>query len=314
MQLHYYYHRNAADDPQPALNNDMWPIEIACADQFECMGNTLQGWAALLGRTVPTRLGRHTQLYYRRDWWLCRHDMERLAHHEAILEDRAGDVGAWSTRAHSAASTAAAAPPSHGMRLVASSETRVLRYPWSILEVFPQILRDCRASIPGRRVPLRRARDLLVVGRGSRILPGVVAEGPVVIGAHCTVGPNCYLRGPVVIGDRCRVGQAVEIKNSVVGAGSAVPHLSYVGDSVVGSGVNFGAGSITANVRHDRHEVRSQIHDRAGSTTIPSGRKKLGAIIGDKAQLGAATVILPGRKIGGGTSTYPHTVVARDIR
>jgi NDP-sugar pyrophosphorylase family protein len=149
----------------------------------------------------------------------------------------------------------------------------------------------------------------LQVGRGTRILPGVVIEGDVIIGADCKIGPNCYLRGATTIGDRCHVGQAVEIKNSILMEGTNVGHLSYVGDSILGRKVNFGAGTLTSNLRHDGRNHRTLV---AGEL-VDTGRRKFGAIIGDGVHTGIHTSIYPGRKLAAGATTRPGDIVQRDL-
>jgi bifunctional UDP-N-acetylglucosamine pyrophosphorylase/glucosamine-1-phosphate N-acetyltransferase len=147
------------------------------------------------------------------------------------------------------------------------------------------------------------------VGAGTIIKSGTYIEGPVVIGRDCVIGPNAYVRGCSAIGDNVRVGQAVEIKNSVVMAHANICHLSYVGDSVVGEGCNLGAGTITANVRHDEKPVPSLIKDKL----VASGRTKLGAIFSDNVHTGIHTSIYPGRKLWPGQTTLPGQVVQHDV-
>jgi bifunctional UDP-N-acetylglucosamine pyrophosphorylase/glucosamine-1-phosphate N-acetyltransferase len=149
----------------------------------------------------------------------------------------------------------------------------------------------------------------LQVGKGTKILPGVVVEGDVIIGDHCKVGPNCYLRGSTTIGDKCHVGQAVEIKNSILLPGANVGHLSYLGDSILGEKVNFGAGTITSNLRHDGGSHRSPVDGRM----VDTGRRKLGAIVGDGVHTGIHTSIYPGRKLWPKSSTFPGAIVDKDI-
>jgi bifunctional UDP-N-acetylglucosamine pyrophosphorylase/glucosamine-1-phosphate N-acetyltransferase len=149
----------------------------------------------------------------------------------------------------------------------------------------------------------------LQVGKGTKILPGVVIEGDVIIGDHCKIGPNCYLRGSTSIGDKCHVGQAVEIKNSILLSGTNVGHLSYVGDSILGADVNFGAGTITSNLRHDGGAHRSVVEGRL----VDTGRRKLGAIVGDGVHTGIHTSLYPGRKLWPRTTTLPGAIVDRDI-
>lgn len=147
------------------------------------------------------------------------------------------------------------------------------------------------------------------LGKGSVIRSGVVIEGPVCIGENCVVGPNAYLRPGTTLGDGCKVGQACELKNTILFDGAHVPHLSYVGDSVIGSNANLGAGTITANLRHDGKPIASAIK----GTLVDSGRRKFGAIIGDGVHTGINTSILPGRKLWPGTGTAPGSVVTRDV-
>ena len=129
------------------------------------------------------------------------------------------------------------------------------------------------------------------------------------IGEGCTVGPNCYLRPGTVLGNGSKVGQGSEVKNSILIAGAAVPHLSYVGDSVIGEKANLGCGTITANFRHDGKNHRSQIKGEL----IDTGRRKLGAIIADGVHTGINTSIYPGRKMWPHTMTLPGAVVKEDV-
>ncbi|MBB5351991.1 bifunctional UDP-N-acetylglucosamine pyrophosphorylase/glucosamine-1-phosphate N-acetyltransferase [Haloferula luteola] len=161
----------------------------------------------------------------------------------------------------------------------------------------------------GQIHPLAVIDGAVVIGPGTRILPGVVIEGNVVIGSDCKIGPNCYLRGSTSIGDRCHVGNAVEIKNSILLSGTNVGHLSYVGDSILGEKVNLGAGTVTSNLRHDGKNHRTLID----GSLVDTGRRKFGTIIGDGVHTGIHTSIYPGRKLGTGTSTLPGQIVKTDL-
>ena len=182
-----------------------------------------------------------------------------------------------------------------------------VQHPWDLLVLNEELL----AGITGPEhctAAMVAEGGLLVVGADTRVLPGVYVEGIVVIGAGCKIGPNCYLRGSTAIGDGCHIGQAVEIKNSLIGHGSSVGHLSYVGDSVIGEKVNFGAGTITSNLRHDGGNHRSLV---AGEL-VDTGRRKFGTVVGDGVHTGIHTAIYPGRKLGPGTTTLPNETVQVD--
>ena len=152
-------------------------------------------------------------------------------------------------------------------------------------------------------------KGAVAIGKGSLIRAGAYIEGPVIIGEQCDIGPNCYLRPYTSIGDFCRIGHAVEIKNSIVMDRCHIAHLSYIGDSVVGYDCNLGAGTITANVRHDGEAIHSFIKGKKFAT----GREKLGAILADGVKTGIHTSIYPGRKIWPNMTTRPGAVVDRDM-
>jgi len=148
----------------------------------------------------------------------------------------------------------------------------------------------------------------VVVEAGARLRSGVYVEGPALIREGADVGPNAYVRGATVIGPNARVGHAVEVKNSVLMGDASVGHLSYVGDSVLGRGVNFGAGTNVANLRHDGENVRMGVKgDR-----VDTGRRKLGAILGDGAKTGINASLNAGLKVGAGETVGPGETVTRD--
>ena len=185
-----------------------------------------------------------------------------------------------------------------------------IQYPWDLLAISEAIIKNVPGDdIRGTVDPAATVNGKLVLGENSVILPGVYIEGDVMIGNDCRIGPNCYLRGNTIIGDNCRIGQAVEVKNSIINSATHIGHLSYVGDSCIGSKVNFGAGTIVANLRHDNGNHRSLI----GETLIDSGRRKLGTIIGDNVHTGIHTVIYPGRKLFKDSSTLPGEIVKYDL-
>ncbi len=145
----------------------------------------------------------------------------------------------------------------------------------------------------------------VIIGDNVDIKPGVHIEGNVIIGENSVIGPNCYIRGNTSIGRNCRIGNAVEIKNSIIMDNSNVPHLSYIGDTIIGENCNMGAGTITANLRHDRKNVKVLIKDNV----IESTTHKMGVIIADHTKTGIGTTIYPGMKMGPMSWTTPNAVV-----
>ncbi|MDP9120874.1 MAG: glucose-1-phosphate thymidylyltransferase [Acidobacteriota bacterium] len=141
------------------------------------------------------------------------------------------------------------------------------------------------------------AGDRIVILSGTRIHPNVVIEGPAWIGHDVEIRPGAYIRGGVWIGDGAIVGASTEIKRAILLPGARAPHLNYVGDSILGAGANLGAGTILSNFRHDGTEVR------IGAT--PTGRRKLGAVLGDRVLTGCNCVLHPGVLVGAHTQIYP---------
>jgi NDP-sugar pyrophosphorylase family protein len=176
--------------------------------------------------------------------------------------------------------------------------------PWSLLgEPLDEVL----DALPADDVRIRVLPDVHLVGErivicpGTRIHPGAVIEGPVFIGRDVEIRPGAYIRGGVWIGDRCVVGANTEIKRAILLPHAKAPHLNYVGDSILGRDVNLGAGTILSNFRHDGREVRIA----ADGHPIASGRRKLGALLGDGVQTGCNCVLHPGVVVGLGTQIYP---------
>jgi len=147
------------------------------------------------------------------------------------------------------------------------------------------------------------------VGRGSVIRSGAYIEGPVLIGEDCVVGPNCFLRAHTVLMDGVKVGNAVEIKNSIVMQNTHIGHLSYVGDSIIGEGCNFGAGTKVANLKFDDSHVNVDIKGKR----VSSGRRKMGVIMADGVKTGINVSIMPGRSIYPGAFVEAGSLVRYTI-
>jgi bifunctional UDP-N-acetylglucosamine pyrophosphorylase / glucosamine-1-phosphate N-acetyltransferase len=129
-------------------------------------------------------------------------------------------------------------------------------------------------------------RDV-TVGAGTQVLPNCVLE-QAELGADCQVGPFARLRPGAVLADGVHIGNFVEVKNSRIGKGSKANHLTYLGDTDVGAGVNVGAGTITANY-DGANKHRTEIGDGA---SIGSGNMLVApVVIGEHATTGAGSTI-----------------------
>jgi len=180
--------------------------------------------------------------------------------------------------------------------------------PWELLEANEWQIGELDRQIGGEVHPDADLRGDVVVESGATVDAGVVVEGPALIRSGAELGPNAYVRGATLLGEDTHVGNGVEIKNSVIMAGTNVPHLSYVGDSVLGRNVNFGAGTNVANLRHDGEPVRFTVKGDRVST----GRRKFGVVAGDGVKTGINTSLNPGVKLTAGATSEPGESVTRD--
>jgi NDP-sugar pyrophosphorylase family protein len=176
--------------------------------------------------------------------------------------------------------------------------------PWTLLD---EPLDEILAALPSSQIDGQLAPDVHLVGDrivicpGARIHPTAVIEGPIFIGRDVEIRPGVYLRGGIWIGDRCVVGANTEIKRAILLPHAKAPHLNYVGDSILGADVNLGAGTILSNFRHDG----GGIHIPRNGERIETGRRKLGAILGDGVLTGCNSVLHPGVVVGRETQIYP---------
>ena len=147
----------------------------------------------------------------------------------------------------------------------------------------------------------------VALGEGSRIEAGALVRGPCLIGRDVEIRHGAYIRGHAIICDGAIVGHATEVKGSIFLPGAKAGHFAYVGDSILGRDVNLGAGTKLANLRLAGDEVRIRI---AGGTAVPTGLRKLGAILGDGAQTGCNSVTNPGTILGRGALVLPCVVAS----
>ena len=181
--------------------------------------------------------------------------------------------------------------------------------PWNMLEANERALTDLKTSIDGEIEEGVNIHGPVVVEKGARIRSGVYIAGPVFIGSGSDIGPNCYIRPSTSIGANVRIGNACEVKNSIIMDGTHAAHLSYIGDSVIGEKCNFGAGTITANIRFDKKNIKVWIK----GDKIDSGRRKLGTIMGDEVQTGINVNLMPGVKVGSGAWISPGLTIHDDV-
>ena len=177
-----------------------------------------------------------------------------------------------------------------------------LGYPWDLLSANESLLEEMEGQRLGQIEENVVIKGAVAIGEGTVVRSGSYLVGPLVIGGDCVIGPNCYIRPATAIGDNCHIGAAVELKNSIVMKGAKIPHHNYVGDSIIGEDCNLGSGTKIANLRLDGKSIVV-----AG---VDTGRRKLGAILGDGVETGINVSIDVGTLIGNNTFIGPGAIAS----
>lgn len=178
------------------------------------------------------------------------------------------------------------------------------QYPWEALAKLQNYLKaqklgQIESEIPSSAYLINP--HLISIGKNTVIEPGAYIQGPCIIGDNCVVRHGAYIRGDVLIGDNCVIGHDTEVKHSIFLNHSSAAHFNYVGDSIIGNRVNLGAGVKCANLRLDHQPIHIAIEGKRVNTQL----QKLGAIIGDGAQVGCNCVLNPGTILGKNSFCFP---------
>ncbi len=181
--------------------------------------------------------------------------------------------------------------------------------PWDLLDANNWALKRMDLQVLGTIEHGAHLIGPVFVAESARIRSGAYIEGPSFIDDECDIGPNCYIRPGTSLGKNVRVGNACEIKNSIIMDKTHVGHLSYVGDSILGEHCNIGAGTIMANYRLDAGSIKMMVKDQLVNT----GRRKLGAVLGDNVKTGIKSLFLPGVKVGVNSWVGPNLMIERDL-
>src|SRR3989338_496594 len=180
--------------------------------------------------------------------------------------------------------------------------------PWDMLAANEYVLNQMRGqTIKGEIEKGVMIKGAVKIGKGTVIKSGTYIEGPVVIGENCEIGPHAYLRSHTSIGDGCRI--RAEVVDSILMVNVTAKHFSYIGHSVIGEDCNIAAGVVTADYRHDEKTNVILVKGQK----VDTGRRKLGAFLGDRVKTGINTCIYPGRMIWPDRNTLPGEVVDKDI-
>ena len=176
-------------------------------------------------------------------------------------------------------------------------------YPWEALKGIHQLILDLGEQLPPEEYD--RVKEDVWIAKDAIIFPNNYISGPCIIGHETEVRPGAFIRGNALVGNHCVVGNSTELKNVILFDNVQVPHYNYVGDSILGYRAHMGAGSITSNVKSDKQLVVV----RSGEERIETGLKKMGAMLGDRVEVGCNSVLNPGTIIGRDSNVYPTSCV-----
>ena len=174
-------------------------------------------------------------------------------------------------------------------------------YPWQALDGIKELILSLGPAL-GEGYQERAPQ--VWVHETAQVAPTAFLGAPCIIGPRTEVRHCAFIRGSALVGAGCVVGNSVELKNVILFDGVQVPHYNYVGDSILGYKVHMGAGSITSNVKSDKTPVCVR-----GEEVYNTGLKKVGAFLGDFAEIGCNSVLNPGTVIGRNTNVYPLSCV-----
>ena len=187
-----------------------------------------------------------------------------------------------------------------------------IKYPWHLFRSFEQIILRSKTSISNQAEVSKTAiiddsNGPVIIEDGARVGEFVKISGPCYIGKNCLVGDYSFIRGSsleagAIVGANTEVVRCIFFENSSI-------HYGYIGDSILGTGSQIGAGLITANKRFDRKNVGVKIKNKV----VDSNRRALGIITGDNAQIGIRVNTMPGIMIGENSVVYPGLTLSRNV-
>ena len=177
------------------------------------------------------------------------------------------------------------------------------RYPWEALAGIGDFILALGPTLPKEEYD--NPAPSVWIARSAKVAPTASITGPCIIGPETEVRHCAFIRGNALVGAGAVVGNSTELKNVILFDKVQVPHYNYVGDSILGYKAHMGAGSITSNVKSDKLPVVV----RDGETQVETGRKKVGAMLGDEVEVGCGSVLNPGTVVGKGSHIYPLSSV-----
>lgn len=180
-------------------------------------------------------------------------------------------------------------------------------YPWEVLPKIHDFIMELGATLPADKFD--KIGEDIWVAKSAKVAPTACLNGPLIVDEEAEVRHCAFVRGNAIVGKKSVVGNSTELKNVVLFNNVQVPHYNYVGDSVLGYKSHMGAGSITSNVKSDKTLVVVKGSENGETFAIETGLKKMGAMLGDRVEVGCNSVLNPGTVIGKDSNVYPTSCV-----
>lgn len=175
-------------------------------------------------------------------------------------------------------------------------------YPWEALSGIHDLIIKLGHELPKDRY--EQVAEDVWIAKSAKVFDSAYIGGACIIGEDTQVRQGAFIRGDALVGDHCVVGNSAELKNVIIFNNCEVPHYNYVGDSILGFHAHMGAGSITSNIKADRTNIVVK-----GENSYETGRRKIGAILGDWVEVGCNAVLNPGTVVGQHSMIYPTSCV-----
>lgn len=185
----------------------------------------------------------------------------------------------------------------------AKSLLEQVTYPWEALAAIGDYILELGKTLSPSEY--EHPAENIWIAKTAKVAPTASITGPCIIGPDTEVRHCAFIRGNALVGSGAVVGNSTELKNVILFDKVQVPHYNYVGDSILGFKAHMGAGSITSNVKSDKLLVVV----KNGEEKIETGRKKVGAMLGDNVEIGCGSVLNPGTVVGRNSNVYPLSSV-----
>ncbi len=173
------------------------------------------------------------------------------------------------------------------------------RLPWEVTSNLKEIIEGILRTLG----PDFKISDGVAIHKSVILESGVTIKRPFIAMENCHIGANTYFREGVFLDTSVKIGPGSEIKSSIVCQETAIAHLNYIGNSIIGQNVNFEAGSVAANHYNERTNKLIKVLHKG--QIIDTRVTKFGALVGDDSKIGANAVLSPG------TLLQKHAIVGR---